>query len=175
MEVRNNYSPAFTGICIKTSTMNKAQQALSRTISDMLDYTDEYVKVRDEIDVHFLPGKSKNSVVVKFMDMFSDMFYRKGERTVQTTLTVDGNYSKGVDNIRAKLKGIDEGKYTLPEYDELRFITHDTDLAKIDDDAYAEIVEDIEALTPTVGKSAAEDLAVDSYKKCRNIRKDVEY
>ena len=116
MEVRNNYSPAFTGICIKTSTMNKAQQALSRTISDMLDYTDEYVKVRDDIDVHFLPGKSKNSVVVKFMDMFSDMFYRKGERHVQTTLTVDGNYSKGVDNIAILAIKPNNGRWKNLEY-----------------------------------------------------------
>ena len=173
MEVRNNYSPAFTGIVLK-SDLNKVQRAISTCVSDMLDYTDEYVKLSDQVDVYFLPGKSEKSVIVKFMDTFSDMFFRKGKNQVQTTIEASSNYSKYVDNIRAKLKGIDEGKYELPEYDEAKFITHDTDLAKIDPDAYSDIVEDVEALEPMVGKEAAESLAVSSYQDLKKVEKRVE-
>ena len=91
MEVRNNYSPAFTGIVLK-SDLNKVQRAISTCVSDMLDYTDEYVKVCDDVDVYFLPGKSEKSVIVKFMDLFSDMFYRKGKKNVQTTNDGSANY-----------------------------------------------------------------------------------
>ena len=168
MEVRNNYSPAFTGIVLK-SDLNRVQRTISHCVSDMLDYTDEYVKLRDNVDVYFLPGKSEKSVIVKFMDSFSDMFFRKGKDHVQTTIEVSGNYSKAVDNIQAKLKGIDEGRYELPEYDEVKFLTNDTDLAKLDPDAYAELAEDVEAVAPTIGKEAAESLAVDSYQKYKKV------
>lgn len=168
MEVRNNYSPAFTGIVLKAD-MNKMQRAVSTCVSDMLDYTDEYVKVADDVDVYFLPGKSAKSVVVKFMNSFSDMFYRKGNRPVQTTIESGSNYEKAIDNICAKLKAIREGKFELPAYDETKFLTHDTDLAKIDPDAYAELVEDIEAVAPTIGKEAAESLAVDSYQRLKKV------
>ena len=162
MEIRNNYSPAFTGI-VHNASLNRVQQRISGLVSDMLDYTDEYVKVRDNVDVHFLPGKNEKSVIVRFMDTFSDMFYRRGDSPVQATIEVSSDYSKNVESIQAKLKGIDEGKYSLPEYDERKFVTHDTDLAKIVHDAYAEMIDDIDALSPTIGKKNAEDLAISSY------------
>ena len=82
MEVRNNCSPAFTGIVLK-SDLNRVQRNISHCVSDMLDYTDEYVKLRDDVDVYFLPGKSEKSVIVKFMDSFSDMFFRSGKNRVK--------------------------------------------------------------------------------------------
>lgn len=174
MEVRNNYSPAFTGIVINAPKMNRLQQAISRNISDMLDYTDEYVKVCDDVDVYFLPGKSEKSVIVKFMDSFSDMFYRRGKNHVQTTIDASANYSKSVEDLCAKLKGIDEGKYYLPEYDEAKFIARDTDLAKIDDTVYDELLEHSAELEETIGKEAADSLAIHSYQTLKKIEPRVE-
>ena len=168
MEVRNNCSPAFTGIVLK-SDLNRVQRNISHCVSDMLDYTDEYVKLRDDVDVYFLPGKSEKSVIVKFMDSFSDMFFRSGKNHVQTTIEVSGNYSKAVDNIQAQLKGIEEGKFELPAYDETKFLANDTDLAKLDPDAYAELAEYVEAVAPKIGKDAAESLAVDSYQRYKKV------
>ena len=162
MEVRNNCSPAFTGIVLK-SDLNRVQRNISHCVSD------EYVKLRDNVDVYFLPGKSEKSVIVKFMDSFSDMFFKKGDDHVQTSIEVSRNYSKAVDNIRGKLKGIEEGKFELPAYDETKFLAHDTDLAKLDPDAYADLVEDVEAVAPKIGKEAAESLAVDSYQRYKKV------
>lgn len=168
MEVRNNYSPAFTGIVLK-SDLNRVQRALSSCVSDMLDYTDEYVKVADHVDVYFLPGKNDKSIIVKFMDSFSDMFYRIGKRQVQTSVDAGSNYAKAIENIRTKLKDISEGKFELPEYDETKFLTYNTDLAKLDPNAYDELVEYTEEVAPMVGKETAESLAIDAYQRLKKI------
>ena len=110
----------------------------------------------------------KHVQILESLDFYNTVISLKAS-DVQTTIEVGGNYSKAVDNIQAKLKGIDEGKYELPEYDEVKFLTNDTDLAKLDPEAYAELADDVEAVAPTIGKEAAESLAVDSYQKYKKV------
>ena len=137
MEVRNNYTPAFTGCLIKSSRMNPIQRDLSHKISTMLDYSDEYVRLDDAVDVYFLPGKSEKSIVVKFMDTFSDMFFTKGKSHVKTSIhSENSNYSKSVDDIRAVLNDIEAGKLEVPEDDETKYLNASTDLAKLDAGIY---------------------------------------
>ncbi len=176
MQVQNNYSPSFSGIHIKTSAMNNVQQNLSRRIADMLDYTDEYVKAADTVDVYFLPGKSEKSVVVKFMDSFSDMFFRKGKDPVKTSIHSErSNYTTAVDDIRAKLKDIDTGKIDTPIYDEQRLLDGTTDLAKLDPDVYAELTDDVVELKSTLGQESAESIALDIYQRAKKLFSDPEF
>lgn len=170
MQVSNNSSPSFSGIHIKSSAMNDVQQVLSRRISDMLDYSDEYVKVADQVDVYFLPGKSEKSVVVKFLDSFSDMFFRNGKDPVKVSINNErSNFAKSVDEIRGKLLDIDTGKIDSPIYDERRFLDGTTDLVKLDPDVYAELSDDVIELQPTIGRDAAESLAIDIYQRAKKL------
>lgn len=169
MEIRNNPIPSqtqsFTGIRINTSEMNTAQKNISRAISNMLDYTDEYVKSADTVDVFMLPGRSKNSVIVKYMDKFSDMFYKNGNRQVSTRINVSKPaHSKTVDEIREKLNEIQLNKYTAPDFDATKIMNQTTDLAKIDADSYDKYFEYVDDFEEIYGRQAAKEVAVDDYQ-----------
>ena len=166
MEIRNNCSPAFTGICIKSSAMKDVQYNLSHKLANMLDYTDEYIKAGDDIDVFFLPSQSKNSVAVKFMDTFSDMLYRNGKKHVQVTCNNrKGLQEKFLEKIRQTLTEINSGKIDAPDFDERKMINGTTDLAKIDSEAYDGLVDDITTYKAYVGQDEAEAIALDAYQK----------
>ena len=173
MEVSKNYSPSFSGIQIKSSTMNKVQQNLSRTVSDMLDYADEYIKVADDVDLYFLPGKSKNSVTVRFVDRFSDMFFRKDDRVpLQVSVNKKMNLDNFVEVLKTKLANIGNGKYAAPEYDEVKFLNGTTDVAKMKPDVYEEAFENMEEVEALMGKDAAKQYALEEYNHFKRIYKD---
>lgn len=176
MEVKNNYSPAFSGIYIKTSKMNDIQQNLSRKISDMLDYSDEYVRMSDDVDVYMLPGKNKKSIVVKFMDHFSDMLFRNGRSEVVTK--IDNNPNKlanGVDDIRKNLADIESGKIKTPKYDAQRFLDSSTDFAKMEERPYDEIYREAELMENEVGKEGSFSIALNSYQDLKKLTRPNEF
>lgn len=176
MEIRNNCSPAFTGIHIKSSAMNDLQNNMSHKLANMLDYTDEYIKAGNEIDVYILPGQSEKSVTFKFLDTFSDMLFRNGKKQVQVSYQKKtGNTEEFIEKVRGILKDIKTGKIDPPDYDETKMLNGTTDLAKIDSEAYDGLVEDIATYKAYVGQDEAEAIALDAYQKARKNLGDSEF
>ena len=111
--------------------MSNAQKNLSYRLSDMLDYTDEYIKLRDDVDVCFFPSRSKKSVAVKYLDIFSGMFIKKDKRQLSTVIANDlNNVNRGIDKMRETLSLIKSGKVDTPIYDEIKLINRETDYDK---------------------------------------------
>lgn len=175
MEIKNTPIPAqtqtFTGIRINASEMTDAQAKLSRRISDMLDYTDEYVKTRDTVDVYMLPGKSEKSIVVKFMDKLSDMFYQRGKTHAQTNINPDkNNFDTSVDDICKNLNKIETGKYKAPELDINKVLKGETDFAKVDPETHEQFAENFDNLKEyeeLFGKANAQEEMVDTYSRIK--------
>lgn len=173
MQIRNNQistqPQSFKGIRINTSGMTDAQTKTSLRISDMLDYTDEYTKTKDTVDVYILPGKSEKSIIIKFMDKFSDMFYKKENKVAQASINIEkDDYNKSINEICDNLNKIDAGDYKSPELNVEKVLKGKTDFAKVDPDTYEYFIEDIDMnnYEELYGKAAKEE-AVHSYNKTK--------
>lgn len=177
MQISNNNSPTFTCIHVRTSAMTQAQKNLSNTIADILNYSDEYQKAGRDIDVYFLPGKSKNSLLVRFADNFTDNFYRTDSNKILQTKTSDyTNKYKMVDDIREKLAQIIDGKFRRPQYNETQVINAKTDVAKLRPELYEDIREGAEELEKTIGRENLDDyLATEHLRIKYNTNKDSEF
>ncbi len=176
MQISNNpNSQAFTGIQVQTSKMNKVQKALSDRISDIISYSDEYVKASEAgVDVYFIPGRVEDRVKVLFMDTDSDMFYRKdNEKRVFTILNADKENFKQADNVLEKLKQIVAGVFKEPEYDAEKILKGETDLFELRPELYEDLITEIDELAPGIGRSSAEDLVLhDRYHIEQIVKKD---
>ena len=170
MEIKNTYSPSFSAIRVNESAMNRVQRSISRNVSNLLDYTDAYNSVLGQVDVYLLPGKKPNSIIVKFMDTISDMFFKKGKIDAQRTVAekLSGNYTQKADEVCEILTDIKNGKIKTPKLDESKFLDGTTDLAKIDEEAYAELFEDIAGYNGLT-KSEAESLAINNYQQFKHM------
>lgn len=175
MEIKNTPSPAqtqaFTGIRIKTSEMTDAQAKLSHKISDMLDYTDTYTKASDTVDVYMLPGTSEKSIVIKFMDKFSDMFFRKGDKAAKMSINAEkSDYNVSINKICDNLKKIESGDYNAPEMNVHKVLTGETDFAKVDPDTHEFFAEDFDRLDvyeDLYGKAGAKEEMVEEYNRTK--------
>lgn len=132
MEIRNNYTPVFSGLLTKSSYMQKAQKEISDNVFNKLYYADEFVRVKDDLHVYMLPDKSGKSVIVRFIEGLSQMYFTKGNAPLQVTIHGGSDDCvKGVNEIRTILKDIKAGKYEAPEFDIDRCYTASTDLDRI--------------------------------------------
>lgn len=175
MEIRNNPIPAqtqaFTGIRMNTSGMTDVQTNLSHKISDMLDYTDTYTKLKDSVDVYMLPGKSEKSITIKFMDRFSDMFFRKGDRAAKMSINADkSNYDESVNKICLNLNKIESGEYNAADLDVNKVLAGETDFAKVDPETHEFFAEDFDRLDVyenMYGKADAKEEIVEDYHRIK--------
>lgn len=143
MQVQNNNSQYFSGIHIQASKMNKAQQAISNSISDALDYLPIYDRACDEaLDIYILPARKKaESVSVRILDRYSDTFVRDNDRKIMSTEASSGGAFEAVDNIRLQLRSIFNGLVKRPKYNVNKIIEQKTDLARLRPELYDDIPE----------------------------------
>lgn len=123
MEIKNEYSPVFNAIYVKTSNMNKAQAQLGRKIAKLVKQTDSYSKIADSVDLYILPAKSENSIFVRFFDVANKMLFRKDEQPIQKRINLGNkSYVKNVDGICDVLDDIHSGKIKKNEVNETNII-----------------------------------------------------
>lgn len=135
MQIQNNYNSLnFTSIHFHSSKMNRAQQSLSNKVADIISYSDEYQHAaNNDIDVYFLPGKSEKSVFVRFLDRFSENFFKKNDKQyVQSTIHTDKNKFTSADNILDKLKMVLSGEAKVEESDIFKIENRETDLGRLE-------------------------------------------
>jgi len=171
MQIRNNTPQSFTAIHVNTSKMNKTQTALSNRVADILSYSDEYQHAaKNDIDVYFFPGNNEKSVIVRFLDPFSDNFYKNNKvQHVQTTIESGKSKFQAADNIRAKLTKILEGKVKAPLADSEKILAGETDLANIRPEIYKQLDDIVKEADPGIYK---EDLADDIVDVKRHFNRD---
>ena len=134
MKISNDVSQNFNGIKIQTSKMTQAQKDFSNNVADVLSYTDVYQRAGESgIDVCFMPSpKKKDLVRVRFIDSFSDNFYRRKDKKIVETWAVDStnkfNFSDKVANL---LNKVINGKFDSPEFDIDKIFQGQTDAAKM--------------------------------------------
>ena len=171
MEIRNIHSPSFSAIYIKASAMNNTQTRISNGISRAIEYTDVFNSLMDKVDLYMLPGKTKDSIVIKFMDVVSDMFYKHGRSNVQKTVYErhTDNYFNVSDEICKTLEDIANGKIKAPESTDEMILGLKTDLAKINESAYDEMLMNIAEDSQVLSKEEASDIALSIYQRGKRI------
>ena len=169
MQINSTNSQTFTGIHVQASKMNKVQRALSDKVAGILEYSDDYQKSIDNgVDLYFLPGKSQNSIFIRFIDIFSDNYYRETspKKILQTVSSKFDNPFAVADDVITKLQQLFNGKFKTPEFNLKKIINSETDVAKLRPEKYDEIFAEAEDLEKVMGQEEATTLL-----KNQNLKK----
>jgi len=125
----NQNSPSFNAIYMP-KRLSPQQRKLTERVADILSYTPEYVDAAEKnIDVYFMRPENGGMLRVAYLDNESGMFYRAGDKVIETTSRTLAQPFKKVDRICKVLKDIVSGKYKTPdwEYD----IKTDADMLRV--------------------------------------------
>jgi len=119
MNIINNYSPAFGKTFIYSSKMNSTQQKLSTQIEKRLYQSKEYKDAdASNIDVYILPNmKNEEGIHIRYLDKYSDNFYRKDGKYLQSGMKTDDSAYLVTKRIKNQLKAILKGEIEPPEND----------------------------------------------------------
>ena len=138
VNINNTQSPSFQAIYIMRN-LSKKQMKVAEKISDILCYSDEFVKAEERgVDVYFTKPKTKQGLInVAYVDTFTDMQFRLKNGKILTTESnanykpTKKDYFNLTDRIRKVLASINEGKYDSSLEDMIHFVKDPTDGQKL--------------------------------------------
>ncbi len=116
IENNNNKAQSFGKLYIYSSKMNTVQQVLSDKVADSISISKSYRQADDRnIDVYILPHtQDPNSINIRYMDGWSDNYFRKDGRILQTAGHKDELISSIVSRVKKHLDKILNGQVKYP-------------------------------------------------------------
>lgn len=132
MQINTNNSQNFKAIHAQVSKMNRPQRLLTSKITDLMSYSDSYVKLKDaNIDLCILPHEG-DKVKVLFLDSDSEGFVKTiKDKVLEATSRSRETVFDTADRITEKIDKILSGKCKVDDFDIFKIKAGDTDKARL--------------------------------------------
>lgn len=136
--LRTTNSQTFGSLYINTSKMTAPQRKLSDKVADIVSISKLYKEADDRnIDIYILPHtKNPENIIIRYIDGWSDNFYRKNGKILQTIAQKDEISLTVANRVKKQLDKILNGKLPYPVGNPIKAAHGECDLAELRPDLF---------------------------------------